>query len=1264
MRPLLVALFAAVLTLFLDAQQVSETVEVRLIEVDAVVIDRNGNPVSGLTAADFELFENGRAQTITNFAEYRESVDRLAPASPTAEVRVAPPAPRTIVLFIDSLAVRANARVKLFENLRTLVARTMREGDRAQVLTWHDRAGVTATTPLTSDRRAIEEAIRNAERGLTAEATGPTVEEYTRFFQQAAEMDRSTNAQAPSANVDASRRFAADQEMAIMRRKTAAMERIVSSLAQPTGKSVFVYVSEVFPMVAGKRALGRRLAADTIDNRGGYVTLPLLEKVIAAANASGVSFYGLRAEHPRTEGIGTVDNDNDVVGNTSSTATEAAAEQIILQNEVDALAAVALQTGGAIGIGPVGVERAIERITRDVTSYYTLAYRTRSDGSDRERRIEVRAKSPDHVIRTRRTIVEKSDRTRLRELVVARLFERGPAGDLDFDVKTGEWTVDHNSKHVLIPVELSIPAEELKFEQEGSELAARFSVMTVSGASLQSAGEVSEESKRITAPVGTQPAGDIKFRFSVRHDRKPATLSIAVVDEKTQLAGTRQILLEGGKATVAAVAPSPATAATWGGAMTRAASERKPILVLNRPKRCGACDRFEQTTIAHPAIQRRLEQLVFVTMPAETVSIALFDRAGKERVRWADLPKTTVAFGEVLDVILSVAPNLERAVALSENGPAEGELEAAIALARLGRPADARAAIARAAESGSQKTQQFAVIATAMLDSSEGKHEKALAALDRLAADAMNAEVAANAWLGMATIHRNTKALDRAGLAYQTASDIAGEGTELFAAAQQALASLQDLVAAARGPIKLIPLDRRIVTGRHTVRTNVASASVARVLFTIDGAEPRSVDKPPFSTTYDFGRVPQTHTIRVVAHDRDGNELGRDELAVNDAGETFWLRLIEPAGGQASGTVRVNTTVRVPAGRKVRRVAISWNDVEQKVLSVAPWQTDVAIPNELGVLRAVVELDDGRTTEDAVLLNAAGHVERADVPLVELPIFAAGAVPSASEIIVREGKTRRHVEAVLSGADAPLTVGIVIDASGSMNTALPDVQEAAIRFLETALGQKDRAFLITFDTTARLVQPPTTDRELLRRQIMAIHPNGHTALNDAMILGLLQFEGVKGRRGMIVFSDGIDSASRYGAEDVNDLARRANIPLYVIAARSKGSPYGLPPPMAPTPRAGGALPTGAPAVIMRGPANTSRTTLNRLAESSGGQMHHLTKLEALPEIYREIEADLRAQILAIIRTDAGKHENDWRAIEVDVTGRRGVRAPSGYYAPW
>jgi VWFA-related protein len=92
------------------APPVSATVEVRLIEVDATVMDRDGNPVRGLTAEDFILLENGKPKTITNFSEYRETVSLppavLAPtpsAPPPIETTVEQPAPRKLVIFIDVL---------------------------------------------------------------------------------------------------------------------------------------------------------------------------------------------------------------------------------------------------------------------------------------------------------------------------------------------------------------------------------------------------------------------------------------------------------------------------------------------------------------------------------------------------------------------------------------------------------------------------------------------------------------------------------------------------------------------------------------------------------------------------------------------------------------------------------------------------------------------------------------------------------------------------------------------------------------------------------------------------------------------------------------------------------------------------------------------------------------------------------------------------------------------------------------------------------
>lgn len=440
-------------------------------------------------------------------------------------------------------------------------------------------------------------------------------------------------------------------------------------------------------------------------------------------------------------------------------------------------------------------------------------------------------------------------------------------------------------------------------------------------------------------------------------------------------------------------------------------------------------------------------------------------------------------------------------------------------------------------------------------------------------------------------------------------------------------------------PIRILPPRVQVVSGAQIVRTHVTSDAIACVTFALDGREVARVTRPPFSAELQFGRTPERHTIAVVAFDREGKEIGRDERVVNDAGETFSLRITAPQSSVASGDVRVTMSVRAPAARRIERVVLSWNDAKRAVLTRAPWSATVRIPEgQLGVLRAVAELDDGRTVEDAVLLNAGGATDRSDVQLVELPLNVDGDV-RAEEIVVREGAKTRRVESIATAAETPLTLGLLFDVSGSMQKTLPDLQEAAIRFLEQTLGPRDRAFLVAFDTRARLVQPATSEVAALRRQILGLLPEGLTALHDALVLGLLQFEGVHGRRAMIVFSDGHDVSSGYRAADVSELARRMNVPVHVISSLQ-------------------GVPAGASATV-----DPTDRELKRIAHETGGTGHTLLRLEELPSIYARIEAALRAQLIAFIRTERASRENEWRAIRVEVEGRS-VLAPAGYYAPW
>lgn len=694
----------------------------------------------------------------------------------------------------------------------------------------------------------------------------------------------------------------------------------------------------------------------------------------------------------------------------------------------------------------------------------------------------------------------------------------------------------------------------------------------------------------------------------------------------------------------------------WQELLARAHREEKPLVVFYTTPLCPRCDELQRVTVPHPTIERRLPNVVFAVLQGTEPGVAYFDHSGVLRARWPIVPDTT-NFGIILDSIVTVAPHFARAVQLAASGaPYEADLEAGIGLALLERAADARAALTRAREHGSPATRQSAIVTTAVLDANEGKVKQALAALQQIAANPVTPKIAAEAWITIGKIHRSSGKTAEAIAAYTTAAEKAEAGSPAHAAAQQALAGLRAARPAKANAIRILPLGRQLVSGRQTVKTHVSSSAIARVVFTVDGRETARVERPPFSATLDFGDVPQRRAIRVVAFDRQGREAGRDERVVNDAGETFWLRLAAPAEGAVSGPVRVSMNVRAPAARPVRRVVVSWNDAVRAVLTAAPWETTIDVPaGQAGVLRAVAELDDGRSSEDAVLLNAGGAADRVDVQLVELPItVVSGNAPmpaiTADRITVREGTRRRRVESIATAAETPLTVGLLIDVSESMQKTLPDLQEAAIRFLQAILGPRDRAFLVTFDTYARLQQPATGDLTLLRREIMKVRPNGLTALHDAMVLGLLQFEGIKGRRAMIVFSDGVDRTSRYGAADVAELARRVNVPIHVIASLPGLGPafytHGLPDPGTP----------------WLDPADDE---LKGVARATGGTSHLLDDLAELPGVYARIEAALRAQILAFVRTEPATRENEWRRVQVEVKGDGlEVFAPAGYYAGW
>src|SRR5262249_17178830 len=136
--------------------------------------------------------------------------------------------------------------------------------------------------------------------------------------------------------------------------------------------------------------------------------------------------------------------------------------------------------------------------------------------------------------------------------------------------------------------------------------------------------------------------------------------------------------------------------------------------------------------------------------------------------------------------------------------------------------------------------------------------------------------------------------------------------------------------------------------------------------------------------------------------------------------------------------------------------------------------------------------------------------------------------------------------AQFSSEDAPLSVGIVFDCSGSMGRKLEKSRQAVAQFFKTA-NPEDEFFLVQFNDTADLVQPFTTNLEEIQSRLTFTQSKGRTALLDAIYLALHEMKKARNpRKALLVISDGGDNNSRYSEGEIKNLVREADVQIYGI----------------------------------------------------------------------------------------------------------------------
>ena len=232
-----------------------------------------------------------------------------------------------------------------------------------------------------------------------------------------------------------------------------------------------------------------------------------------------------------------------------------------------------------------------------------------------------------------------------------------------------------------------------------------------------------------------------------------------------------------------------------------------------------------------------------------------------------------------------------------------------------------------------------------------------------------------------------------------------------------------------------------------------------------------------------------------------------------------------------------------------------------------------------------------------------------------------------------------------SSEDAPLSVGVVFDCSGSMGSKLEKSRQAVAQFFKTA-NPEDEFFLVQFHDSAELIQPFTTNLEEIQNRLTFTQSKGRTALLDAIYLALHEMKKAKNpRKALLAISDGGDNNSRYTEGEIKNLVKEADSQIYAI---------GIYEPISARART---------AEELAGPS-----LLTDIAEQTGGRQYAVENLNELPDIASKIGVELRNQYILGYSPQNRDHDGKYRRVQVKLVQPRGLpplRAfwRLGYYAP-
>jgi Ca-activated chloride channel family protein len=240
-----------------------------------------------------------------------------------------------------------------------------------------------------------------------------------------------------------------------------------------------------------------------------------------------------------------------------------------------------------------------------------------------------------------------------------------------------------------------------------------------------------------------------------------------------------------------------------------------------------------------------------------------------------------------------------------------------------------------------------------------------------------------------------------------------------------------------------------------------------------------------------------------------------------------------------------------------------------------------------------------------------------------------------------EGKEQQEIK-TFSSEDAPVSIGVIFDMSGSMGSKIERAREAVVQFFKTANPQ-DEFFMITFADKPEEIADFTNSVDDIQGRLLYTIPRGRTALLDAIYLGVTKMRQAKyPKKALLIISDGGDNHSRYTEGEIRSMVKEADVLIYAIGIYDHYFPTE-------EERLGPSL-------------------LSDVTELTGGRAFTIDNPNDLADVSTKIGIELRNQYVIGYRPKNPAHDGKWRKIKVKLLPPKGlpplkVYAKTGYYAP-